>query len=92
MSFARHLRNSLNLKHHFENMTTTPNLDELKRHVSNLKALLDDPQPGLATWQNAYISAILTIGDFINPPQPSGAGVETCCQNLSVIAPFAGIA
>lgn len=29
----------------------TPNLDELRHQVDTLKALLDDPHPGLVSWK-----------------------------------------
>jgi hypothetical protein len=32
----------------------TPNLDRLRREVDILKRLLDDPHPGLITWNMAY--------------------------------------
>ena len=33
---------------------STPNIDALRAHVNTLKKLVDDPQPGLATWCEMY--------------------------------------
>jgi len=42
----------------------TPNFDELKRLATNLKALLDDPHPGLISWGMALTSDIEAISKF----------------------------
>lgn len=47
-------------------MSDTPNIDELKSHVTRLKSLLDDPHPGLSTWMKMYGDEMKAISDFWN--------------------------
>ena len=42
----------------------TPNIDELKTHVKNLLALLDDPEPGLFSWHGMVHERLKHIADF----------------------------
>jgi hypothetical protein len=44
----------------------TPNLDFLREQVDALKRLLDDPQPGLATWSKMYGDRMQALVDFWN--------------------------
>ncbi len=44
----------------------TPNLDYLRDQVNKLKLLLDDPQPGLASWVIMYGDRMKAINDFWN--------------------------
>jgi hypothetical protein len=46
----------------------TPNLDDLREQVNGLKALLDDPHPGLHTWIGFYAKRMQAIADFWNQP------------------------
>lgn len=39
-------------------------LEELRANVGRLKALLDDPHPGLATWCECYGRAMQAVSDF----------------------------
>lgn len=48
------------------NASQTPNLDYLRGEVDKLKALLDDPQPGLSTWVGFYHETMENINDFWN--------------------------
>lgn len=45
-------------------MSDTPNIDELRRLACQLKALLDDPHPGLSTWNECLLKTIHSIGEF----------------------------
>ena len=45
-------------------MSETPNLDELRTLVNQLKSLLDAPQPGLFSWCMAYGKKMQQIVDF----------------------------
>lgn len=47
-------------------MSDTPNIDYLREHVGKLKALLDDPHPGLFTWCAAFEKHMQAISDFWN--------------------------
>ena len=40
------------------------NIDKLKTHVENLTKLLNDPQPGLLTWQMVVHKEIEEIAEF----------------------------
>lgn len=40
------------------------NIDELKEHVVRLNQLLEDPHPGLFTWQEAVHKRIGKIAEF----------------------------
>ena len=42
----------------------TPNLDQLREHVTKLKALLDDPHPGLDSWTQMFDEHVLAISLF----------------------------
>jgi len=42
----------------------TPNLDYLKEQVDRLQQLLNDPHPGLVTWQQAYADRVNAIVKF----------------------------
>ena len=44
----------------------TPVIDELRNHVEHLKALLDDPHPGLSSWCESYNARMQSISDFWN--------------------------
>lgn len=44
--------------------STTPRLDEIKALIKRLNALLDDPQPGLLTWCEAYDETMQKIIAF----------------------------
>lgn len=44
----------------------TPNIDYLREQVAKLKMLLDDPQPGLASWAQMYGERMQAISDFWN--------------------------
>ena len=46
--------------------TDTPNLDRLKDEVNKLNMLLNDPQPGLPTWNELYGRRMQAISDFWN--------------------------
>lgn len=48
--------------------STTPNLDYLREQVTALKNLLDDPQPGLASWVMLYGEKMQAITDFWKDP------------------------
>jgi len=43
----------------------TPNLEELKELNRQLTVLLEDPQPGITTWQIALYRVIEKIGEFV---------------------------
>jgi len=43
-------------------------LDDLRSEVTKLKALLDDPQPGLMSWCMAYNDRMKAIVDFWQTP------------------------
>lgn len=45
---------------------STPNLDYLREQVRKLKDLLDDPQPGLMSWCEAYGERMKAISNFWN--------------------------
>lgn len=51
-------------------MSNTPNLDHLKVLVNRLKALLDDPQPGMASWVQMYGETMSQIVDFWSVNRP----------------------
>jgi hypothetical protein len=38
--------------------------DELKEHVRQLNALLEDPQPGLVSWVQFYQEHMKAISDY----------------------------
>lgn len=40
------------------------NIEFLKEHVNKLKMLLDDPEPGIFTWQSLVREHIKWISDF----------------------------
>ena len=44
--------------------SSTPNLDYLREQVTQLKGLLDNPHPGMATWCAAYARNMKAINDF----------------------------
>ncbi len=44
-------------------------LEELKIEVDKLKHLLDDPQPGLASWCMLYGECMTNINNFWNQKQ-----------------------
>lgn len=48
------------------NQSSTPNIDYLLEQVSKLKALLEDPQLGLASWCQMYGERMQAISDFWN--------------------------
>lgn len=56
-------------------MSETPNIDELKAHLSGLNALLSDPQPGLATWRLHYENRVTGLLTFWGAK--AGAGFAT---------------
>ena len=39
-------------------------IEWLQVRASRLKSLLDDPQPGLLTWQDAYMKVVLELMDY----------------------------
>lgn len=41
------------------------NNEQLKRDISALMKLLDDPHPGLATWGACYATAASAVTDFL---------------------------
>ncbi len=43
---------------------STPNIDYLREQVTKLKALLDDPHPGLSTWCAMYGECMKSISYF----------------------------
>ena len=57
-------------------MSDTPNIDYLNKHVTSLKALLDDPQPGLSTWVEMYAIHMQAINDFWNGVKPEKKGYK----------------
>lgn len=46
--------------------SATPKLDYLREQVNALKVLLDDPQPGMSTWHQAYGERMTALADFWN--------------------------
>ena len=57
--------------------TSTPRLDQLREHVNKLKLLLDDAQPGLASWCMMYGEQMKAISDFWNDkPQVKKSPVD----------------
>ena len=51
-------------------MEDTPNIDWLREEVNKLKSLLDDPHPGLSTWNEFYISQVKKLMNFWNAEKP----------------------
>ena len=45
-------------------MSDQTNIDWLREKVRQLKALLDDPQPGLSSWHMMYEKRMQDINDF----------------------------
>ena len=50
-------------------MTNEAYLETLREHVTKLKALLDDPHPGLTTWCVFYVQHMQAISDLWNIPK-----------------------
>ncbi len=50
---------------------STPNLNNLREQVTALKALLDDPHPGLSTWRLMVAEHLKTISEFWVPHRVS---------------------
>jgi hypothetical protein len=48
----------------------TPNIDHLKDLVHGLSTLLEDPHPGLSTWQMFYGESMEAICEFWRPRTP----------------------
>jgi hypothetical protein len=48
-------------------MSDTPNLDFLRGEVNKLKDLLDDPHPGLSTWNMAVANCLDKIVQWLKP-------------------------
>ena len=44
--------------------SATPNLGYLREQADDLKRLLDDPHPGLASWVAMYDQRMKSIADF----------------------------
>lgn len=55
-------------------MTTTPNIDELKGYAKKLVLLLEDPHPGLYTWNRAVQSILADIHQFNCEAKPDHEG------------------
>lgn len=52
------------------------NLEELRCRVRKLLALLDDPHPGLMTWQESYSQALETVAVWWETPEQRAAAVQ----------------
>ena len=44
-------------------------IEQLKEKTNRLKALLDDPQPGLATWNKAVGDALTSLAEHAPEPK-----------------------
>ena len=47
-----------------DNTNTPTNIEFLKEQVDKLKSLLDDPQPGLASWVQMYGERMQALSNF----------------------------
>lgn len=51
-------------------MSETPNIDELRELSRKLAALIEDPQPGLATWRMQFAEMAKTMAGFWGAYEP----------------------
>lgn len=57
-----------------------PNIDYVQHLATALKALMDDPHPGLASWQWAYGTTMQKLSDFWNSDRSPNAVVSDGSQ------------
>lgn len=53
--------------------STTPNIDTLKREAKALVALLENPHPGLISWNEQLGDRLKAISEFYTGPLSEGA-------------------
>jgi hypothetical protein len=53
-------------------VSDTPNLDWLRKKVGQLHELLEDPQPGLMSWQMFYATYVKELTEFWSDKEADG--------------------